>query len=787
MPASVSMRLDLAERRNIIFERALILLPTSYKLWKLYLDERVGRLFDCLTVYRDLVEEHTNNGATRLAVEFSAINGLYQRACVAFPRMPRLWIDYATFLMRQRRITLTRQTLDQALRVLPLTLHERIWNVYLKFAAALENWLPDTSAEIWRRYWRVAADRSDPKIASRHFECLMRCRLYDAAASLLVELAQNEPPMLIPSATETFSSSDPHEILPSQYWHELCRVITQHGAAIKTTPVEQVLKSAIEKAMQKSSSLADIQNRDGQGPIHATGIFWNALATWHIKQGRLEQAREIYEEAIRKVPSVRDFSLVFDAYSKMEESVIAFKLEERARGKKKKSASASAFSDKDLDSRMAHFESLMELRPFLLSDVRLGQQPNSVSVWLEHLRLIQEKRGVAEVVQGYEKALASISPRRVKGSLAQLWSSYAEFLEHVMQDVAGARKLFKRAVDGEFATVDELAEVWIAWSNLELRSATIDGALDVISQALVPPTRQKKQPDAVHSLLFKNSQLWHTYLDLEEARGHVDAVCSAYDRAIDLKVATAQTFVNYAAFLESRTMMEEAFKVYDRGVAAFGYPIAFELWNLYLPKYVEFFAPQGSIERVRDLFEQALKGCPSDRSRSIYILYAEVEETAGSARNALRIIQRAAHSTVAEQRLELFELLLTKTRAALGIPAQRPVFEDAIDTLTQPKDVVEMALRYAALEASLGEYERTRAIYTHAASTCDPRIYPALWSAWQEFETLHGTEGTFRDMLRVKRAVSAKYSTAMAFIPASSSVDLDAVPESATSDEIGID
>lgn len=770
----IASQMDAAKPRDLIFERALVVLPLSYKLWKMYLDERVERLFYFINFYRDHAEEHTARIRLLLASEVSAVNSIYERACVVFPRMPRLWLDYATFLMRQRRITLTRQTLDRALRALPLTLHERVWSLYLKFAASLETWLPDTTAEIWRRYWRVAADRGDPSTASRYLESLMRCGFYDAAASLLVELALNEPPKLAPMEAEPASPSpDSHEVLPSHYWHELCRVITQHGAAIKATPVEQVLRDAIEKAMRMSSFAALQQHQDDRGLIHSTGIFWNALATWHIKQGRLEEARQVYEEAIRSVPSVRDFSLVFDAYTKMEESVIAIKLEGRRRKKRKPDESSK--DDKELDARMAHFEHLMEIRPFLLSDVRLRQQPHNVSVWAERLALIKEKKDKDEVVQGYERALSTVSGRRAKGSLAQLWCDYAEYVEVTLKDAEGARKIFQRAVESDFATVDDLATVWIAWSNLELRCATINDALDVIGQALTPSAQHKKQSDSPRALLFKNSRLWNHYLDLEEARGHVDAVCSAYDRVIDLKVATAQTFVNYAAFLESHGLMEEAFKVFDRGVAAFGYPIAFELWNLYLPKYVSFYAPKGALERIRDLFEQALRGCPPDLCRAIYIQYAQVEEKFGSARNALRIIQRAAHCVAGEHRVDLFELLLAKTRATLGVPAQRPVFEDAIDTLTGQDDLIVMSIRYAALEMSLGEYERTRAIYAHAASTCDPRIYPGLWSAWQEFETRHGTEGTFRDMLRVKRAVSAKYSATMSFVPASSAQEEEVV------------
>ena len=33
-----------------------------------------------------------------------------------------------------------------------------------------------------------------------------------------------------------------------------------------------------------------------------------------------------------------------------------------------------------------------------------------------------------------------------------------------------------------------------------------------------------------------------------------------------------------------------------------------------------------------------------------------------------------------------------------------------------------------------------------------------FWAAWNDFEVQHGNEDTFREMLRIKRSVSASYS-----------------------------
>src|ERR1700719_3842905 len=92
-----------------------------------------------------------------------------------------------------------------------------------------------------------------------------------------------------------------------------------------------------------------------------------------------------------------------------------------------------------------------------------------------------------------------------------------------------------------------------------------------------------------------------------------------------------------------------------------------------------------------------------------------------------------------------------------GVIATRDIYERAIEALSdlQAKDI---CIRYAELERKLGEIDRARAIFGHASQFCDPRIVPSFWKTWQEFEIKHGNEDTFREMLRIKRSVQAKYN-----------------------------
>lgn len=66
--------------------------------------------------------------------------------------------------------------------------------------------------------------------------------------------------------------------------------------------------------------------------------------------------------------------------------------------------------------------------------------------------------------------------------------------------------------------------------------------------------------------------------------------------------------------------------------------------------------------------------------------------------------------------------------------------------------------RYAKLEKDVGEIDRARAIYVHAASLANPATDKPFWQAWNDFEVVHGNEDTFREMRRVMRSVQASFA-----------------------------
>lgn len=68
--------------------------------------------------------------------------------------------------------------------------------------------------------------------------------------------------------------------------------------------------------------------------------------------------------------------------------------------------------------------------------------------------------------------------------------------------------------------------------------------------------------------------------------------------------------------------------MYERGIDLFGFPIAFDIWTLYLNTFVSRFGGE-KLERTRELFESAVEKVPPKYAKSFYLMYAKHEEEFG--------------------------------------------------------------------------------------------------------------------------------------------------------------
>ncbi|KAM5354358.1 hypothetical protein ACJ41O_001007 [Fusarium nematophilum] len=695
-----------------VMERACAQLPRSYKLWKLYLVFRVKHV--------------SKLNPAIFAAEYRKVNALFEKALILLNKMPRIWEMYLKFLIQQPLVTLTRRTFDRALRALPISQHNRIWAVYRPFANSTAG---ETAVKIWRRYMQV-----HPEDAEDFIELLIQTGLYTEAALKFIDILNNP----------RFNSK--HGKGHYELWSEMVDLLVEHAAEIETgyetgIDAERIIRSGITR-------FADQR-----------GKLWSGLATYWIRRGSFERARDVFEEGITTVMTVRDFTLIFEAYTEFEESIIGALMEvASARAER---GIEDENGDFELDIRMMRFEQLMDRRPFLLNDVLLRQNPNSVPEWEKRVALWGDNK--KEVAQTYTDAIAAIQPKRAVGAFHQLWANYAKFYERG-GDLRNARIIMEKAVKVPFKSVAELADMWIEWAEMELRNENFDDAVRIMAKAVQAPKRSTvdyfDETLSPQQRVHKSWKLWSFYVDLVESVSTLDETKKVYERIFELRIATPQTVVNYANLLEEHKYYEESFKIYERGLDLFSYPVAFELWNLYLTKAVD---RKIGIERLRDLFEQAVEDCPPKFAKTIYLMYGNLEEERGLARHAMRIYERATRAVADEDRADMFNFYITKSASNFGLTSTRPIYERAIAALPDA-EAKDMCLKFADMEKRLGEIDRARAIYGHASQFCDPRTNPDFWSKWEQFEVQHGNEDTFKEMLRIKRSVQAQYNTDVNFI-----------------------
>ncbi|KAI0340482.1 spliceosome complex protein [Trametopsis cervina] len=746
--------------------------------------------------------------------EWKSLVATFERALMWLPRMPRLWLLYLSifnhpFCPPQISHTHARRTYDRALRTLPPSIHSRIWVRYLLWA---EKTGGATTVAVYRRYLAV-----DPSVTERYTALLLAPENPAPrpleAAKLLLSLARK-------AAKGDYTS--PEGKSPYQLLIEWLEVAEQHAEEVGLD-VEETLESnaAIAKAEDEEQAAPqqppEVAQVDGQlirfaGPAVAVdgdgkvlppydededyrsprklnverivkkdglqiykdqaGRFWTGLATYWIKRGEFERAKSTFEDGIASVLTIRDFTQIFDAYAEFSESLISALMESIAEPDEDEDEADIQETEAELDAKMKEFEELMDRRPFLVNDVLLRRNPNDVQEWEKRIALWGDND--EKVAETYTQALTTIGPRKATTNFHHLYVNFAKFYEEggtkgdAEPDIDNARKILEKATKVNFKTVEDLADVWCEWAEFEIRQENYDEAIRVMQRAAAIPKNTKinyhDHTLPVQARLFKSLKLWSFYVDLEESLGTVESTKAIYDKILELRIANAQVIVNYAAFLEENKYYEESFKVYERGVELFTFPISFEIWNIYLAKFIKRYGGS-KIERTRDLFEQALEKCPPKSCKPIFLMYATFEEEHGLAKRAMAIYDRATQVVKDEDKFDLFTVYIAKAAVNYGLTATRPIYERALEILPD-KQTAEMCLRFASMERKLGEIDRARAIYAHASQFCDPRVNQNFWAEWNTFEIETGSEDTFREMLRIKRSVQAQFNTEASYIAA---------------------
>lgn len=626
---------------------------------------------------------------------FEDVNNCFERALVFMHRMPRIWIEYCTLLDRQLLVTKTRRTFNKALEALPITQHSRIWIHYLEFIKRVH--VPvETAVRVYKRYMQF-----QPEDAENYIDYLHSKNRIDEAVSLFCDII-NRP---------NFQSK--RNKSKYQLWEELCDMICEYAEQVHSIDAEAVLRDGISRY------------QDQQGRL------WNSLARYHVQRGMFSSARNVYDEALNHVTTKKDFVEVWEAYTNFEEKYLEYLIEKE---------DLNPDQILEIEMRQASLEELITNNGLLLNRVALKQNPHNVREWQKRVQLCSEMEDPGDSIEDtYMKAIQTIDPKQALGKYEDLWIEYATF--HATSDrVERAREVFERAVEAAFVKTDDLAKVWCSYIEYELSLGAIDKSLKLAKRAVST---------------VKNLRIWSLYADLEENYGNLSSSKAAYDRILDLRIATPQVILNYASYLEEKQYYEDSFRVYERGVSLFRWPASYNIWHTYLNKFLSRYGTK-KLDRARDILEQCLKDCPSKYALEIFLLYAKLEEENGLFSRAQSVYTRAAEKVDSKNKPELFRIYIRSMMNLVGIEKIREIYEQAIESLDN-RNARKFCLEYSKLEEDLGEIDRARTILSFCSQMCDPRVDREFWRLWADFEQKYGCLETIDEMLRIKRSIEALF------------------------------
>lgn len=159
--------------------------------------------------------------------------------------------------------------------------------------------------------------------------------------------------------------------------------------------------------------------------------------------------------------------------------------------------------------------------------------------------------------------------------------------------------------------------------------------------------------------IFKSIKLWHLYADLSESLKGVELARKVYEQVLDLSIATPLTILSFANMLRENKYFEDSFRAYERGVAMFKFPYSIDIWLAYIKDFIARYGG-GKVERLRDIYEQAIDSASEEYKHLFYFLYAKSEEEFGKARRAMSILDRATRNVSNEQKRNIYTLYIKR-------------------------------------------------------------------------------------------------------------------------------
>ena len=559
------------------------------------------------------------------------------------------------------------------------------------------------------------------------------------------------------------------------YWIMLCQIINNYPEEInlskynKDLDVDKVIRHGIKKYTDE------------------VGNLWVTLAKYYIKMGLIEKAREIFEEALEKILTVRDFSLIFNAYlnfeqemmkqnlfnnnnldnnnnletkeekinnnnlqslelKELENALIDLNIEEIGKEENNDDIKKNELDKKDSqkDSNLKKFNfirvnNLLQRRPFLLNSTILRRNPNNVAEWLKRIELMKDKNDFKLIKNLYEESLNTIKINEAYGNLSELYISYANFYEE-NKNIKKANEIYYKGCNLNFKKTDENVNLWCLWCEMNIRQKRYQDAYRIIKFICTNNANKYYKYN-------RNIKLWSLYVDLEMnlIKNNEKQIIYIYTKMIEYKIANIETIFNFIIYLEKIKNYEKIYNIYEQSLDLFNWPNAYDICICYLVDFINHYKNE-KIEIFRDIIQNII--IFSGHLKIFYYIYAFYEEKYGLYNHCIDILKEASQNVKEEEKPEIHSVIIAKCAKYFGIGKVRLAFDDAMNNL-EKSYVLEIGLKYISIEIKLKEINRARGIFKYLGKLFNPdnkEYKEEFWEMWDNFEKIYGDSTTYQEM-----------------------------------------
>jgi pre-mRNA-splicing factor SYF1 len=726
--------------RKKIYLVSLHYLPGSYKLWYNYLKEE---------------REYAKANYNIPNKYYDEVIKLHEQALIYMMKMPKIWIDFIQFMFEQNLITKTKTIFNKALQAIPITQHKKLWDIYIPYIESLSN-CHQTKIEIFKRYIKF-----NPDYKEKFINFLIGIKEFNTAIYYIIEILNDE---------NFYSKENKSQYY---YWIILCQIINNYPEYIdlsicnKELNVDRVIRHGIKKYSDE------------------VGNLWVTLANYYIKIGLIEKAREIFEEALEKILTVRDFSLVFNSYLNFEQEMMKYnifnseisvdnnlelsckngeneenKLTELELNELENAMNELKFEeikyekieedeniqkgDTENNSNIKKFNfirvnNLLQRRPFLLNSTILRRNPNNVNEWLKRIELMKEKNDFNQIKKLYEECLNTIKINEAYGKLSEIYISYANFYEE-NNNIKKANEIYFKGCNLNYKKTEENVTIWCLWCEMNIRQKKYKDAYSIIKYICTNNTNKYYKYN-------KNIKLWSLYIDLEinMNKNNEKQVIYIYNKMIEFKIANIETIFNFIIYLEKIKYYEKIYNIYEQSIELFTWPNAYDICLCYLVDFINHYKNEKS-EIFRDIIQNII--VLSGHLKIFYYIYAFYEEKYGLYNHCIDILKEASQNVKDDEKPEIHSVIIAKSAKYFGIGKVRLAFDDAMNNLDK-SFVLEIGLKYISIEIKLKEINRARGIFKYLGKLFNPdnkEYKEEFWEMWDNFEKLYGDTVTYQEM-----------------------------------------